>query len=127
MISAGEYDRGLALLESSMEMNKYFPAIFFLFTGLYHYKQGEYAVALQELEKSGLADEALHILLRISILVQMGKKPEAENLITSLNGHALNKIWTSREYISRFLFDTELVEQLTSGFKTIRLPRLTVA
>ena len=110
-----------------MEMNKYFPAILYLFTSLYHYKQGDFSVALRELDKSSMAEETLHILLRISILIQMGRKPEAENLVKSLKSRSLKKIWISGEFISRFLFDQELVEQLTRGFKTIRLPLLTVA
>jgi adenylate cyclase len=127
MISVGEYDRGLSLLEKSMEMNAYFPAIFYLFTSLCLYKQGDFAGALRELEKSSMAEETLHILLRISILIQMGRKPAVANLVKLLKNRSLNKVWISREYISKFLFDAELVEQLTLGFKTIRLPLLTVA
>ncbi|HEY4966373.1 MAG TPA: hypothetical protein VII28_08240 [Puia sp.] len=127
MITAGEYERGLALLEESMETNKNFPSVFYLFTGLYRFKHGDFASALQDLEKTGMADEPLNLLLRISILIQMGKKPEAEILAKSVKGYSLNKVWISREYISRFLLDNELVDQLTRGFKSIRLPLLTVA
>ena len=127
MILAGEYDQGLALLEESMEMNKYFPPLFYLFSSLYWFKHKEYAKAMLEVEKSGMAEEALNILLRISILLKMGRKPEAETLVRSLKGYTLNKAWVSSEFISRFLLDSELVDQLTSGFKSVRLPLLTVA
>ena len=106
MITAGEYERGLALLEESMESNKNFPPVFYLFTGLYRFKHGDYASSLHDLEKTGMAEEPLNILLRISILIQMGRKPEAEMLAKSAKGYPLNKVWISREFISRFLLDT---------------------
>ncbi len=127
MISAGEYDKGLALLEESMEMNPFFPPIFYLFTSLYHFKQGEYRKALQEIEKTDMSGEMLNILLRISILVKMNRKQEAEMLVSLLKGYPLNGTWVSREFISRFLLDTELVDRLCSGFRPIRLSLLTVA
>ncbi len=127
LITAGEYERGLAMLEDSMQANKNFPPLFYLFTGLYRFKHGEYETALQDLEKTGMADEPLNFLLRISIFIQMGKKPEAEMLAKSAKNYPLNKVWVSREFISRFLLDEELVDQLTRGFKSIRLPLLTVA
>jgi hypothetical protein len=79
------------------------------------------------LEKTGMSEEPLNILLHISILIQMGKKPDAEILAKSARDLPLNKVWMSRAYISRFLLDTELVDQLTQGFKSIRLPLMTVA
>jgi tetratricopeptide (TPR) repeat protein len=127
MITAGEYERGLSLLTESMEMNKNFPSVFYLFAGLCHFKQNNYVTALMILEKTGMSEEPLNILLHISLLVQMGRKPDAEILAKSAGDLALNKVWMSRAYISRFLLDTELVEQLTRGFKSIRLPLMTVA
>lgn len=127
MITSGEYEQGFALMEESMEMNKNFPSVFYLFIALYHFKQGDFALALDDLEKTGMAEEPLNILLRISVLIQMGRKPEAELLAKSAKGYYLNKVWVSREYIGRFLLDGELVDQLTQGFKAIRLPLLTVA
>jgi tetratricopeptide (TPR) repeat protein len=127
MITAGEYERGLALLEESMEMNKNFPTVFYLFTGLYRFKYGDFTGALLDLEKTGMAEEPLNILLRISILIQLDRKAEAEILAKSTKRYPVKKVWVSREFISRFLLDNELVDQLTRGFKSIRLPLLTVA
>jgi len=127
MITAGEYDRGLALLEESMELNKFFPSVFHLFTSLYHFKQGDYDKALMEIEKTGISGDALNILLRISILIKLGRKQEAEMLIRSSNGYPINKAWVSREFISKFLLDTELVDRLCNGFRSVRMSLLTVA
>ena len=127
MISAGEYDKGLALLEESMEMNKLFPPIFYLFASLYQFKQGNYGKALQEIERTVMTGDVLNILLRISILIKMGRRREAEILVRSLKGYPLNKAWVSRAFISRFLLDSELVDRLCSGFRSVRLPLLTVA
>ena len=40
-------------------------------------------------EKTGMSDEPLNFLLRISILIQMGKKPEAEILAKSAKNYPL--------------------------------------
>jgi adenylate cyclase len=127
MITAGEYERGLLLLNDSMKMNKNFPSVFYVFIGLCHFKKCEYATALLFLDKTGMSEEPLNILLRISILAQMGRKPDAEILAKSAKGYALNKGWISREYISRFLLDTELIDQINQGFKSIPPTFLTVA
>jgi hypothetical protein len=70
--------------------------------------------------------ESLNFLLQgISILIQMGKRPRLRSLQI---GKELSLIKSDfREFISRFLLDEELVDQLTRGFKSIRLPLLTVA
>jgi tetratricopeptide (TPR) repeat protein len=127
LITAGDYEQGIALLENSMETNKNFPPLFYLFTGLYRFKHGDFESALHDLEKAAMSDEPLNFLLRISILIQMGRKHEAEILAKTTKHYPLNKVWISREFISRLLLDQELVEQLTRGFKSIRLPLLTVA
>jgi adenylate cyclase len=127
LIAAGEYEQGLALLQNSMDANRNFPPLFYLFTGLYRFKRGDFESALQDLEKAGMTNEPMNFLLRISILVQMGKKHEAEVLAKTVRQFSLNKVWISKEFISRLLLDQELVDQLTRGFKSIRMPLLTVA
>jgi hypothetical protein len=42
-------------------------------------------------------------------------------------GFQINKTWISREQISRFLLDHDLVENLYNGLKAINVPVLTVA
>jgi adenylate cyclase len=127
LISAGEFDRGLALLEESMEMNKYFPSMFYLFTSLYYFKQADYGKALEEIDKTGMSGEVLNILLRASIYIKLGRKKEAEMLARSSKGYPFNRTWLSREFISRFLLDGELVDRLCNGFRSVHLSVLTVA
>ena len=110
-----------------MERNKSYPLFFHLFTSLYHFKQKEYFLAYQQAEKMGMPDLALNILLRIAILSQLGKKTEVGALIRSLRTNPSNKIWVSKEYMSRFFSDGELVDNLFKGLKSVKIPLLTVA
>ena len=75
----------------------------------------------------GLQDLALNIVLRSSILSQMDRKAEADNLIKTLKSHPYTKTRISKEYISRFFLDQGLVEQLYKGIKSVNIPLLTVA
>lgn len=127
MISAGDYNRGFTLLEESMEKNKNFPALFHLFISLYQFKQKSFVKAYKEAEISGMADDVLYILLRVTILSQMDRKPEAEALMKTIKEFPFNKTWISKEFIGRLLLDDDLVEQLNKGLISLRNPLLTVA
>jgi len=127
MICAGEYNRGIELIRESMDRNKSYPHFFNLFVSLYHFKLKEYSLAYQQVEKSGISDLVLNAVLRVSILVNMGRKSEAFEMMKVFKGFQINKTWITREQISRFLLDQDLVENLYKGLKAINVPVLTVA
>jgi TolB-like protein len=127
MIAAGEYERGIGLIRKSKSRNKSHPAIFNLFISLYHFKQKEYSLAYQYLDEMGMPDLGLNIILRISILSFLGRKAEADILVKSLKEHPINKSWISKDFVQRFLLDHELVDQVYKGFKSSKIPLLTVA
>ncbi|HET7001455.1 MAG TPA: hypothetical protein VFI33_09105 [Puia sp.] len=127
MIVAGEYERGIELILNSMSRNKSHPALFKFFLSLYHFKQKEYSLAFACSDEMVMADFGLNIILRVATLCHMGRKTEADNLIKSLKNHPLNKAWISKEFLSRFLLDDELVDQIYKGFKYSKIPFLTVA
>jgi TolB-like protein len=127
MISAGEYDRGIGLIRRSMERNKSYPAFFHLFTSIYHFKQKEYFLAYQQADKMGMPDLALSIILRVSILTQLGRKADGNAMIRTFRENTSNKSWISKEYIQRFVTDEDLVEQLYNGLKSYKMHTLTVA
>jgi len=127
MIAVGEYNRGIGLIRKSIELNKSFPSFFSLFIGIYHFKLREYPMAYQQVERMGLPDLILIKILRISILSEMGRTAEADELMETLKVNPLNKTWISKEYISRLFIDQSLVEQLYKGLKSANIPLLTVA
>jgi hypothetical protein len=57
----------------------------------------------------------------------MDRKSEADMLAKSLKNHSLNKAWISKEFLNRFLLDEDLVDQIYKGFKSYKIPFLTVA
>jgi len=127
MIVVGEYERGIELIRKSKTRNKTHPAIFNLFISLYHFKQKEYSLADQYLDAMGMPDLGLGIILRVSILSHSGRKTEADILMKSSKGRPLNKSWVSKDVVHRFLLDPELVDQIYRGFKSSKIPFLTVA
>jgi TolB-like protein len=127
MICAGEYNRGIELIRESIDRNKSYPPFFNLFVSLYHFKLKEYSQAYRQVEKSGISELVLNAILRVSILVNMGRKSEAYEMMKVFKGFQINKTWISREQISRFLLDQDLVDNLYKGLKAINVPVLTVA
>jgi TolB-like protein len=127
MIGMGEYNNGMNLVGKSISRNKTYPDVFNLFISLYHFKRKEYTLAYEFSEKTARPDLILSRLLSVSSLIHMGRKSEADAIVKMLRGFSLNKAWTSREYISRFLPDQDLVEQLYQGLKLSNIPLLTVA
>ncbi len=127
MIGAGEYERGFGLIRKSMERNKSYPLFFHLFISVYYFNQKEYFLAYQQVENMGMSDLVVNIILRISILNQLGKKAEAESLIKALRGNQVNKKWVSEDYKRHFFNDRDLFEQLSKGLKSGKTHLLTVA
>ncbi len=111
MICAGEYNRGIELIRESLDRNKSYPPFFNLFVSLYHFKLKEYSQAYHQVEKSGISELVLNAILRVSILVNMGRKSEAYEMMKVFKGFQINKTWISREQISRFLLDQDLVDR----------------
>jgi len=127
MIVAGEYDRGIELIRSSMSRNKSHPALFKFFLSLYHFKQKEYSLSFACSDEMPITEFGLNIILRVATLSLMGRKAEADILIKSLKNHSINKTWISKEFLNRFLLDETLVDQIYKGFNFSKIPFLTVA
>ena len=127
MITAGEYDRGIELVRNSMYRNKSYPALFKFFISLYHFKQKEYSLAFACSDEMSIPGLGFNIILRVAILSHMGRKTEADILAKSFKSHSLNKAWITKEFLNRFLLDEDLVDQIHQGFKSYKIPLLTVA
>jgi TolB-like protein len=127
MIAAGEYDRGIGLIRNSMSRNKIHPSLFKFFISLYHFKQKEYSLAFACSDEMATTGLGLNVILRVATLSHMGRKSEADILAKSFKNHSLNKAWISKEFLNRFLLDEDLVDQIYKGFKSYKIPFLTVA
>jgi len=92
MFAAGETERGIFLINRSIERNKSYPSIFNLFISLHHFIHQEFELAYQSAEKTGIPDLGLNILLRVSILSRMGRKTEASALRKRLRKRLITKV-----------------------------------
>ncbi len=127
MIQAGEYNRGIELINKSIERNKSYPPYFNLFISIYYFRQKEFSLAWLQAEKMAMPDLALNILLQASILFHMGRKSESSGLIKKLMENIHNRAGIFKENIHGFFLDQDLIEQLYKCFKSVKTPLLTVA
>jgi hypothetical protein len=77
MIRAGEYDRGIGLINKSIDRNKSYPPTLTFYLSLLSEAKGLFA-GLSAGGKMGMPDLILNIILWISILSQMDRKVESE-------------------------------------------------
>ena len=127
MICIGEYNRGIILIEKSMDQNKSYPPFLNLFTSLYHFKQSEYLLADNEAQKISMPNSVLRTVLRICALFEMDRKQEANELRKTIDRHTTDQLMISKDYLNMFLLDKNLVAQLSHGFRSAKIYLLTVA
>jgi TolB-like protein len=127
MIAAGEYERGIELIRTSMSRNKSYPPLFKLFIGLYHFKQKEYALALACSDEMAIPAMDMNTILRTAILSQMGQNTGEDIRSKSPKNNSSNESWISKEFLDKLLLDQDLAEQIFKGFRTSKASFLTVA
>ena len=74
MIAAGEYDRGIDLIENSMNGTNPIRYCLNLFISLYHFKQKEYTLAFPGSDEMDMPDLVSIIFYGVATLSHMGRK-----------------------------------------------------
>jgi adenylate cyclase len=81
---SGEWDRGLAILGKSIELNPHYPGWFHMAPYFYYYLQGRYLEALQEAQQFQMPQFCWDPLLRAAVLGQLGREREAAQAVAKL-------------------------------------------
>jgi adenylate cyclase len=113
----GEWDRGLAILENSMELNPYCPGWFHMAPYFYFYHQGRYLEALQEAQQFQMPQFFWDPLLNAAALGQLGRGQEAAQALTELLSIKPDLPSQARFLIGCFAKSPNLVEGLLDGLR----------
>jgi adenylate cyclase len=113
----GEWDRGLAILENSMELNPYCPGWFHMAPYFYFYHQGRYLEALQEAQQFQMPQFFWDPLLNAAALGQLGRGQEAAQALTELLSIKPDLPSQARFLIGCFAKSPNLVEGLLEGLR----------
>jgi TolB-like protein len=127
MICAGEYEKGMGLLNRSIRLNRSYPPIFNISMCLYYLKSGDYLRAVYWSEKLNNVSFIWCSIVRVA----------SRSFLLRADMHRMDQAFTENEirdiasvrkdFISKWLFDQALVDQLREGLELAKLPVLTVA
>jgi len=117
MALAGEWDRGLSMLNRVMDQNPYYPTWMHLAPYLENYRKGEFEAALDHANKFNIPTLAWDPILRAAALSHVGSTDEA--------GAALGELMTSfpdaaaspAHYLQGYIFIDELVGDVVDGLR----------
>jgi TolB-like protein len=117
MSLAGEWERGLSIMEEGLKLNPYHPSWFHVPKYLYYYKQGDYEKALTEILRVDMPQMPLLFLFRAAVLGQLGRIRDAQKEITE--GLRMNPAIEGNVllYIRGFVFINELEDHLCNGLR----------
>jgi tetratricopeptide (TPR) repeat protein len=113
---AGEWEKGLALIEQAKMLDPYFPVWYHNGAFHDHYRKGEYAAALAAALKGNLPDYALGQSLIVAAYGQLGRADEAKPYVKRIReiapGFEAREFWHKR-----FQFQPEYLERLLEGLR----------
>jgi len=113
----GQYDKGFRIIESSMQLNPFFPSWFHLPYFLNYYLDGNLGDALATIKKFGLPDFFWNPLMQAAVLGQLGRITEAQAAFQRLISLKPDFPARARFYISCFLIKDKWVDLILEGLK----------
>jgi TolB-like protein len=126
LICVGEYDKGVKLIERSMNLNKYYPSWLNIGISLYHFKRKEYELAYSWAKKMKSSDIAWDSLICASSLAHLNNKKEAASVIKWFLKSAPDHLSIVNHFFRMLVFDEGLVKDLFEGLRMAGLHMLSV-
>ncbi len=127
MICAGEYERGIELLNKSILLNRNYPPAFNLCMSLFYLKSKDYERAAHWSDKLNNPAFIWCSIIRVAshalLYARMDRNELHETL--GIDVHELQDV--TREFMGKCLLDDKLVDRLYEGLQLAKLPMLTVA
>src|SRR5579871_1663899 len=116
---AGDWERGLAMLQRAMDLSRHHPGWYHNASFHYHYRKGEYEAALQAAKKINSPDYNWMYVVIAAACGMLGRQQEAASAIASLRRCApefldLTKI---REVIEKWDPEKDEVERFMLGLQ----------
>lgn len=127
MICAGEYERGIELLNKSIHLNRAYPPAFNLCMSLFHLKSGDYERAVYWSDKLDNPAFIWCSIIRVAAhaLFYAAKDHSEMQETLDIDPRELNGI--TKEFIGKCLLDGQLVDRLYEGLQLAKRPMLIVA
>jgi TolB-like protein len=116
---SGDWERGAALAQRTMELNRHHPGWYHLTVVHHQYRKGEYEAALQTAKKINMPEFHWAQLMIAAACGMLGRREEAHTAIELLRKYNatfldLNNV---REDIEKWAADKDVVEQLLQGLQ----------
>ena len=122
---AGEYKRGLALLQEALDLNPHCPWWYYMAFFFVYYQSGKYEEALAYTQKMDASEDVYLIpLLSVAVKGQLGMIADAQLEAEVLQQHFSQILSNLKMYLSAFILDASLVDEIISG---VRKAGLTIA
>jgi len=120
---SGEWDRGLALVQSAMALNPHFPDWCYLPFFYNHYRKGEYEAALQVLKKINMPEDPWPQMGIAATCGQLNRQEMARAAIELVRKHQplYLDLKYYREDAEKWFADMSIVEQLLQGQRKLGL------
>jgi tetratricopeptide (TPR) repeat protein len=120
LIYAGEYERGVKILRESLELNPFSPLPSVAFS-LYHFQRSEFLESWNWAEKADMPLIPWFSLIKAASMAQLGKFDHAKREIEILLITKPDITVLGRTYISSFVLDEELVDNIIASLEKIGL------
>jgi TolB-like protein len=117
MIIAGEYERGIELLEKSIQLNRLYPSVFNLFYSLYYFRKKDYQHACYWAGKMHTPDFVWPSIIQASGLAHLNKIEESQIILKQIYRSFPDLPFGSKNFIRVFLLDEYLVDDLFKGLE----------
>lgn len=112
---AGEWQRGIAILEEQINKLHFYPRWFHWVTFLNAYRQKDYETALIEADKMNTSGNILDPLMHAASLGQLGRTQQARDALKRLLILQVDFTQNPRRYLTRIIMQDELVEHVLEG------------
>ena len=116
---AGAWERGVALMQRAMELNRHHPGWYYNIFFHDHYRKGEYEAALQAAKKINMPEYHWMHLTIAAACGMLGRHEEGRTAIASLRKYnpAFLDLENVREELGRWDPDTDEVEHFMQGLQ----------
>lgn len=116
---SGDWERGAALAQRTMELNRHHPGWYHLTVFHHQYRKGEYNAALQTVKKINLPEFHWAQLMAAAACGMLGHAEEAHTAIELLRKYnpTFLDLDNVRDDIEKWLADKNAVEQLLQGLQ----------
>ncbi len=124
---AGEWKRGVALMEKAKILNPNFPDYYHFFLSAFDFHNGDYIEALKKLQQISFMEWPPIILFLISASTLTDNMEEAKRYHDALiNFHGDITLEDAKEYLVKMIpYADDLVETIMAGLRSIMTDRAT--